>query len=172
MKGFVITLLMVVVGSTSWVNAQDNRMDKKAMQQIEAARIGMITERLGLSPDQAQRFWPMYNEFSQKRREIRSQLNEARKGIDPNNLSDQDSQRLMELSLEMRQSEVNLEREYTGKLRDVISAQQVLALRKAEDDFRKLILQRIEDRQRQQLNRQRMLQRQEIQKQRGNNEPF
>ena len=40
-------------------------------RQIEAARIGMITERLGLSPDQAQRFWPMYNEFSQKRQQIR-----------------------------------------------------------------------------------------------------
>ena len=51
--------MIVVVGSISLVRAQDNRMNKKAMQQIEAARIGMITERLGLSPDQAQRFWPM-----------------------------------------------------------------------------------------------------------------
>ena len=84
-------------------------------------------------------------------------------------MSDEQSQRLMELSLEIRQSEVNLEKEYTGKLRSVISAQQVLALRKAEDDFRKLILKRIEERQRQQLNRQRMLQRQDNQRQRGNN---
>ena len=168
MKGLVIWMI-VVVGSISLARSQDNRMDKKAMQQIEAARIGMITERLGLSPDQAQRFWPMYNEFSQKRREVRARLNEARKGMDPNNMSDEQSQRLMELSLDIRQSEVNLEKEYTGKLRDVISAQQVLALRKAEDDFRKLILKRIEERQRQQLNRERMLQRQTDQRKRGNN---
>ena len=84
-------------------------------------------------------------------------------------MSDEQSQRLMELSLDIRQSEVNLEKEYTGKLRDVISAQQVLALRKAEDDFRKLILKRIEERQRQQLNRERMLQRQTDQRKRGNN---
>jgi hypothetical protein len=168
MKGLVIWMI-VVVGSISLARAQDNRMDKKAMQQIQAARIGMITERLGLSPDQAQRFWPMYNEFSQKRREVRARFNEVRKGIDPNDMSDEQSQRLMELSLDIRQSEVNLEKEYTGKLRDVISAQQVLALRKAEDDFRKLILQRIEERRRQQLNRQRMLDRRDNQRQRGNN---
>lgn len=168
MKGLVIWM-MVVVGSISVALAQDNRMDKKAMRQIEAARIGMITERLGLSPDQAQRFWPMYNEFSQKRQQIRSRMKEARKDIDPKNMTDEQSQRLMELSLDIRQSEVNLEKEYTGKLRDVISAQQVLALRKAEEDFRKLILQRIEERQRQQLNRQRMIQRQDEKRQKGNN---
>jgi len=168
MKGLVIWMI-VVVGSITVASAQDNRMDKKAMQQINAARIGMITERLGLSPDQAQKFWPMYNEFSQKRQQVRARLNEARKGIDPKNMTDEQSQRLMELSLDIRQSEVNLEKEYTGKLRDVISAQQVLALRKAEEDFRKLILQRIEERQRQQLNRQRMLQRQDDKRQKGNN---
>ena len=168
MKGFVI-LLLVVVGSLSNAYAQDNRMNRKAMQQIEAARIAMITERLGLTPNQAQRFWPMYNEFSQKRREIRSEMSDARKGLNPESLTDEESQRLMDLSLDIRQREVNLEKEYTGKLRDIITAQQVLALRKAEDDFRKLILQRIEDRQRQQLNRQRMLQRQEDQRRRGNN---
>lgn len=166
MKGLVIVLLFITVG-TSW--GQGKTDERKAMQQIQAARIAMITERLGLSPNQAQSFWPLYNEFSDRRREIRSQLNDARQGIDPKNLSEEESQRLMELGLEIRQSEINLEREYTGKFRDVISSQQILSLRKAEEDFRKLILQRIEERQRQQINRQNMLKRQEIQRQRGNN---
>jgi hypothetical protein len=172
MKGFVMILLMITLGASTALKAQENqgnRGNRRAMEQIEAARIAMITERLGLTPDQAQRFWPLYNEFSQRRQQIRAQLNEARRGMDPANLSEQESQRLMEMSLEIRQSEVNLEKEYTGKFRDVISAQQILALRKAEDDFRRLILQRIEDRQRQQMNRQRMLQRQEDQRRRGNN---
>lgn len=169
MKGFTILLFIVFMGAPSFTWAQDKGAERKAMQQIEAARIAMITERLGLTPDQAQSFWPLYNEFSDRRREIRSQLNEARKGIDPNNLSEEESQRLMDLGLEIKQSEVNLEREYTGKFRNVISSQQILSLRRAEEDFRKLILQRIEERRRQQLNRQNMLQRQEIQRQRGNN---
>ena len=169
MKAFVILLLMIGLGTSSKVCAQGRGEETKAMQQIEAARIAMITERLGLTPEQAQSFWPLYNEFSDKRREIRAQLNEARKGIDPNNLSEEESQRLMDLGLEIKQSEVNLEREYAGKFRNVISSQQILSLRRAEEDFRRLILQRIEERQRQQINRQNMLQRQEIQRQRGNN---
>ena len=171
MKGYFAIIIVLILGSASasWAQDPNPSQNRKAMQQIEAARIAMITKRLGLSPDQAQRFWPVYNEFSTKRREIRSRLNEARVGMDPKNLSDQESQRLMELGLEIRQSEVNLEKEYAGRLWKVISAQQVLALRKAEGDFRTLILQRIEEQRRQQMNRQRNLQRQEDQRQRGNN---
>jgi len=43
-------------------------------------------------------------------------------------------------------------------------------LRKAEEDFRKMIIQRLEDRKRQQLRREQMInRREELQKNKGNN---
>jgi hypothetical protein len=36
--------------------------DRDARQKIESARIALITERLGLTPEQAEKFWPIYNE--------------------------------------------------------------------------------------------------------------
>jgi len=168
MKSYFVVVIMLIFGSASasWAQNPNKAQNKKAMQKIESVRIGFITERLGLTPDQAQQFWPVYNEFSSKRREIRGRLKDAREDMDPKNLTDEESQRLMELGLEIRQSEVNLEKEYSGRLREVISAQQVLALRKAEGEFRTMILRRIEQ---QQLIRQRNMQRQQNQRQRGNN---
>lgn len=139
------------------------------MQKIESARIALITERLGLSPEQAERFWPLYNQYSQQKRQIRSEFTKARAGVDPRDMTEEESQRLMTLQFETRQKELNLEKEYANRLRDVISSQQLLNLRKAEDDFKRMLLQRIDQRRRQQLNRDRLQQRQEYMRRQGNN---
>ena len=143
--------------------------NKEAMKKIESARIALITDRLGLSPSQAERFWPLYNEFSSQKREIRSEVSAARKNMDPQNITDQQSERLMDLQFDAKQKELNLEKEYAGRLREVISSQQMFSLRKAEDDFKRMLLQRIEQRRRQQLNRERLQQRQEYMRKQGNN---
>ena len=48
--------------------------NKDAMKKIESARIALITERLGLSPAQAEKFWPVYREYNIERREIRQEF--------------------------------------------------------------------------------------------------
>ena len=160
----LVALTAVLVFSTTVLMAQDD-----AMRKIESARIALITERLDLSPEQAQRFWPIYNEYSTQRKALREQLTQARQGVDPQRLTDEQSRKLMELSMNIRERELNMEREYAQRLLEVISSQQIFALRRAEDDFRRMLLQRIEQRRRQQLNRERMLQRQDERRKRGNN---
>ena len=85
--------------------------NKEAMKKIESARIALITDRLGLSPGQAEKFWPLYNEFSRQKREIRGEVSTARKNIDPQKITDQQSKRLMELQFDAKQKELNLEKE-------------------------------------------------------------
>jgi hypothetical protein len=36
----------------------------KIRERIKAQRIAFITQRLALTPDEAQKFWPVYNQFS------------------------------------------------------------------------------------------------------------
>ena len=164
-SGLITFLILGFMAMFSTLSAQN----KAAMQKIESARIALITDRLGLSPEQAQRFWPIYNEYSTQRRQLRSQLTEARKGIDPQTLTEQQSQQMMNLRFEVKQKELNLEKDYAKRLRDVISSQQILSLRNAEDDFKRMLLQRIEQRRRQQLNQERIKQRQEYMRKQGNN---
>jgi len=60
-------------------------VDPKVREKVEAARIGMITNRLGLTPDQAEKFWPIYREFIQKRQDMRQEFRHAQQAIDPSN---------------------------------------------------------------------------------------
>ncbi len=164
-SGLYTLIILGFAGAFSSLSAQN----KTAMQKIESARIALITERLGLSPDQAQKFWPIYNEYSSERRMLRDQLKEARQGIDPQTITEQQSQKLMNQRFEIKQKELNLEKDYAKRLRKVISSQQILSLRNAEDDFKRMLLRRIEQRRRQQINQQRIQERQEYMRKQGNN---
>ncbi len=121
-------------------------IDPKVRDKVNAARIGLISSRLGLTPEQAEKFWPIYNEFSQKRMENRQQFRTLQKQIDPNKPDPNKEKDLVRLGLKLRQDEVDLEKDYSGRIMNVISAQQLLGLRKAEQEFRQLILQQLQQR--------------------------
>lgn len=116
------------------------QMNPKVREKVEAARIALITNRLGLTPDQAEKFWPIYREFTQKRQEINREFRTAQQGIDPNNPDPKKNAALVDLGLQLKQKELNLEKDYSGRIMNVITAQQLLNLRKAEQDFRQYIM--------------------------------
>ncbi len=143
---------------------------KNADEKIRRAKIALITERLDLSPKQAEKFWPIYNEYSKKQRDIRKSFNEAKSNYEPENASEEDNQRLLQLGMNTKEQALQLEKSYSDRLLQVINNRQLLSLRKAENDFKMMIYKRIQDQQlkRQQLQdgRQRKLQ---DMKQRRNN---
>jgi len=140
-----------------------------AQSKLESARIALITERLNLTPPQAQQFWPIYNEYAQQRRNIQLELRNSRHGMDMKNLSEEQSRKLLNAKISGRQRQLNLDSKYSDRLRRVISDRQILALGRAEDDFRQMIIRRLEQRRRQQAQRDRMLQDRERKRQQGNN---
>lgn len=164
MKSFALVLLCALCGSVS-LRAQS----PEAMKKIESARIALISERLGLTPDQAEKFWPLYREYAEQRRDIRQQLQQERRANEPGTLSDAESRALMERALELKQRELNLEKTYSERLLQVISSQQMLQLRNAERDFHEMLLRRLQMERERQLEQQRMMQRRENMRDRMNN---
>jgi len=142
--------------------------DPRARQRIEAARIAFITERLGLTPEEAEKFWPVYREFYQKRIELRQQLEQARKNQN-NNATEEQQKRLLEMELQVRQRELDLEKEYSGRLLQTIPPQKLLTLRQAENEFREMVLRQIQKRQAQQQRQQKFQDRNEQRLRQRNN---
>jgi hypothetical protein len=158
MKKIIIILLGFFIAAN--VVAQEEEpvvKDPKAQEKIKAARIAFITERLGLTPAEAEKFWPVYREFSLKREELRQQYRENRKNPDPKKTVEQNEKDALDLGLNLKQRELDLEKEYSGKLLNAVPAQKVMALRGAEHDFRKLLIDQIQKRQMMQQQRQKQL---------------
>ena len=40
-------------------------------ERVKAAKVAYLTRELGLSPQEAERFWPVYNEFENRRDDLR-----------------------------------------------------------------------------------------------------
>jgi hypothetical protein len=165
MKKFIL-LIMIVIGFGSYAQTP---AQKEAKAKLEAARIAMITERLGLTPEQAQEFWPLYNEYAEQRRQIQNQFREQRQNMNVNEMSEEQRQEMIRGRMEMKQKQLNLESQYSEQLMQVISSRQLMALKKAEDDFKAMILRRIEQRRQQQLQRQQMMMQRERKLRQGNN---
>jgi len=147
MKTIVKILLVMLMASPLYTRAQEEEIqDPKAREKIEAARIGLISERLGLTPEQAERFWPVYREFTQKRGEMVREFRQAQREVGPDN-KDHDTQReLVELGLKIKQRQLDLEKDYSRRMMDVISAQQIMNLRNAEKEFQRMILNQLQQR--------------------------
>lgn len=129
---------------------------REAREKIEAAKIALITERLELTPDQAEKFWPVYREYSQKNRKIRSDFNKERRSFDPNSATEEENKKMLNMANKVKQQQLDLEKEYSDRMLQVISSRQLNNLRKAEGDFREMLLKRIRAQQmkrRQQRNR-------------------
>ena len=168
-----IILLAFLLGSVVGL-AQNNvqateQARENAKAKLDAARIALITERLNLTPEEAQAFWPLYNEYSEQRRQIQMQFRNQRQGMNLDNLSEEQQKQFLQQQMERKQKQLNLENSYSEKMLRVINVKQMMALKKAEDDFRTMILRRIEQRQRQQLQQQMMLQQRERKLRQGNN---
>ena len=142
MKTHIIFLVLIYSTLTgfSQPNRPDNMRDARGRERIKAAHAAYITQRLELTPEEAEKFWPVYREYNEKRMGIRQELRDGK--------SDTDQKDLLDLDLEMRQKELDLEKEYARRFEKIISPEKVLKLRQAELDFRKLVLRQIQHRRR------------------------
>ena len=113
-------------------------------EKIEAARVAFLTTRLNLTTDQAQKFWPVYNEFDAKRRVIRKRITGQQRDLAT--LADTQLQGAIDNLFAARQEELNLEKEYATRFQKVISLRQTLVLYLAEREFAKLLLRKLEER--------------------------
>lgn len=148
---FVFSLLLmlpgwVVLGQPELDQTDEIPRDPKAREKIEAARIGMITNRLALTPEQAEKFWPVYRDFSEKRRDLRMEFKKEQQRINPQTATPEQQKKLLDLDMHLKQKELDLEKAYSAKLLNVITADQLLSLRNAERDFQRMLINQLQRR--------------------------
>lgn len=114
--------------------------DGPLRERLESMKIAFITEKLALSPEQSQVFWPVYNEFQEKQEALRR---EARPSRTLEQMSDRDIKAMLEKQLETEADLLQLRRTYMVRLQEVITIRQVALLQKAERDFNKQVVERL-----------------------------
>ncbi|HNP32280.1 MAG TPA: sensor of ECF-type sigma factor [Flavobacterium sp.] len=130
--------------------AQDGPFIRKKKEQIKTLKVAFITNELSLTPDEAAKFWPLYNAFEDKQQEIRKQkLKGYLDRMDDDSfdkLSDKDAATILS-QMESTEDELyQLKKKFTASLKGVISPVKILKLKKAEENFNRKLLQQYRDR--------------------------
>jgi Spy/CpxP family protein refolding chaperone len=146
--GHVLALSVFTFSAVMFVTPSfAQRKSEEELKQIQDAKVAVITNRLNLTTEQSTEFWPVYNEYSRKRRDIHR---EQRKIISDKKSTGTvtDEQVLANLKevQDLRQKELDLEKEYQNRFLKVISATQLAELYKAEKSFNDMLLQRLRQR--------------------------
>ncbi|SDB23784.1 hypothetical protein SAMN03097699_0243 [Flavobacteriaceae bacterium MAR_2010_188] len=137
MKNTIYTFIVSFLTFT--MSAQEMSREERH-EQIKELKIAFITERLDLTTAEAEKFWPIYNEFESSYNEFRKESHRKRKSSDLKNLSEKQAKDLLEEMTSIEDQKYSLKSKFVKDLQKIIPAKKIVLLRKAEDDFnRKMI---------------------------------
>lgn len=143
MKRIAGILILILISLSVFAQRHDGGHDKH--ERIKALKIGYITDKLDLTAKQSEKFWPVYNEYERKRRDVRRTFFEAYKEKNPTS-DKHTAHQYVNDNLDYQQAELDLKKEYKDKLLKVISEQQLAELYQAEHDFKKRLLEELHHR--------------------------
>ena len=139
-----ISLMLLLTLLSCGLFAQETGLRHKK-EQIKALKVAFITEKVQLSPDEAEKFWPVYNAFDDKQFELRREKMDALKHkLDEKELlrmSDKEASAILS-QMDNTETEIyQLRRKLSADLKPIIGPLKILKLKKAEEDFNRKLLQ-------------------------------
>ncbi len=142
-----ILMTIFTCSVTMLAQPRGGRMQEKK-ENIEAMKIAFITQKLDLTPEEAQKFWPVYNQYSDKIQELRKKRRQDDKDAKHNldDLSDKEIEQVIDQDLSNRQKELDLQKEYKVKFKSVLTMKKVAKLYAAEEQFKLVLLEKLKDR--------------------------
>jgi len=117
-------------------------------EKLEAYKIAFFTKRLDLSPREAERFWPLYNDYQKKKAEIqqeRAKLNRML-NLEGNEMSEEELISSGDKHIELQVSETELAVNFHKQIKTVLPPQKVIKLYQSENQYRIQLLKQLQER--------------------------
>ncbi len=133
------TFIILLIAFFAVAHAQ--RHEK--IEEVKALKVAFITKELSLTTDEAQKFWPYYNEFEARQKELRRKKLSSyigRKDVDINELSDKEALSILDHMERDDEQLVELRKKLHSNLKNVISPVKILKLKSAEENFSRRLL--------------------------------
>ena len=146
MKRLISTSAIALIAIILWSNTSYGQAkDSQKEELVKAQKIAFFTEKLNLSAEESQRFWPVYNEYWQRKNKIIEERRNAMKFCSENmtNLSAQEIERYGDMYINFHKQESELLLEFNEKFKKVLTADKVMKLYLADYDFKTYLLQQI-----------------------------
>lgn len=143
----IILLLFIFANSSSFAQRPNGEGHQNMRNKIEAQKISYITQKLDLSPKEAQQFWPLYNELEKKKHDIRKQsriiFRKLHQGKD--SIPEKELLKYSDKLIDLRLENVKLEKQYHIEYKKILPARKILDLYHTEKQFQGMLLRRLKE---------------------------
>ncbi|GAB4405501.1 MAG: hypothetical protein OHK0039_06560 [Bacteroidia bacterium] len=136
------------------LRAQEDEFEGRR-EQLDAFRVAFYTQRLALTSEEAQRFWPVYNAYNAELETLRTESRQKQvqmRQLLAGSSSDAEIEKLADDYLRLRQREYQIAEKYHSSFKRVLPVRKVVLLYRAEQDFKKELLAEIQRRREQNIN--------------------
>jgi len=138
MKKYITVIVFLIFASHS-IFSQKSKMD-----QIKAERVAYITQELSLTSAEAEKFWPVFNEYSEKRHHLKKETRQLKREMKTSIENEENKEaELFEKILSKEEEEIQLIREYLPKFKSVLPENKVYKLYIAEEKFKRYMLKKL-----------------------------
>lgn len=131
-------ILIIALLLFSLTGIAQRKFDPQTLELIKTKKIAFMTEQIGLTSQEAEKFWPVYNELEKerymlmdKKRDLEHMSEAPKPGM-----SDADYRKLACEIAATHAKEGKLIEEYNLKLLNILPAEKVVKLYRAEGKFR------------------------------------
>lgn len=148
-KQTLLALFMVLGMSLSMAQPARNQAVKERAQELEARKVAYITEQLSLTTAEADKFWPVYQNYNKKRQELtQNQRGWRFKQVNWDEISDAEAEKIADEEILRMQRMHELRASFHAEMKKVLPIKKVAMFYEAERDFNREMLreQRMERR--------------------------
>ncbi len=133
----MILALIWCVATVALIAQSNNKRER-----INAEKVAYITKRLDLTEKQSAAFWPLYNRFEKEKKEVNQKYGVKN---DADWMTNEEAEKTMLNRLQMEEDITKLKRDYYWEFKKVIPPRKIVMLPKAEREFKKMMLKRMQN---------------------------
>lgn len=145
MKKFIIFSLFLSSFMLTSANAANNSQgDWK--QRIMSEKIAFLTIEMGITPAEAQAFWPVYNQVDKERDQAMREVFQSFKALEDAvsaGKSEKEISKLLDTYLDALEQQGKIETQASAKYEKVLSVEKLAKLYVGEEKFRRLQVRRL-----------------------------
>ena len=113
---------------------------------IDALRIGFFTKYLDLTPEESEKFWPVYNNMRDDLKVLMDNEANLQKKKKIDDMTDAELNDMIKTHFDNEQKILDIKKKYAEEFKKVLPLRKVAKLADAENEFKRQLLQYMKDR--------------------------
>lgn len=136
-----INILTLFLLMTTCFYGQEN--DRKSHEKIKNARISLISNKLLLTTEQAEKFWPIYNNFKNELYALHKQKRNFTSNVNLDTITEDEAKKLVLKIAGINKNIESQKKSFIPIISKILNYKQILKLNQIEHQFKKTLLERI-----------------------------